>query len=132
MVDVRGKRGTRQFDGDLLLRMREAQGSGNTVSEKEVRDILKKTVSEYKDEFRYTRSKRGLEGMATAIANTLEDAVNFGWVKGAGAKAAINAFLGGDLGDHGSLDHTKHFINDMVNDYKENNPARSTSRYSGS
>ena len=128
-MDVRGKRGARAYDGDLLLRLRDARGTGNTVSAKEVKEILTETRNDMKDAFYCERSTRGLTKMGEAVTNTLQDAIKDGWIRGAGAKAEVEAFLKGAGDDHGSLDHTVHFIKDTVSEYRRNNPVRSRRSY---
>jgi len=120
-MNIQGKRGQRTFDADLLVRLRTELGGGS-ITKAEAQKVIADTVKEMKSEFRYERSTRGLSRMEDAVRNTLEDAVSWGWVKTAGAKSEIEKFLTGGADQHGSLEHTTHFIKDMVAHYRETNP----------
>lgn len=121
---VVGKSPAQRFDADLLVRLKEMRNnsSAKTVTKTEVKSAIAQSVREMKNEFDCSRSTRGLTAMLQAVTNTLNEAVADGWIKSKTAKAEVEAFLTGDLGDHGSLEHVEHFIRDTVAHYKENNP----------
>lgn len=85
----------REIDADLLARLAVDRASGKTVSKAEVQKAISSAVADLKDHFEGETSVRGLTKMTRAVQNTLELAVQSGWVKGGTARAAIESFLDG-------------------------------------
>ncbi len=100
-MNIIGK-GKSVIDQDLLGKLALASQSGGTVSKAEVNKIIKSTVQDLKDDFQYSSSTRGLTRSADAIRNTLELAVNKGFIRGNSAQDIVEAFLTGT--DKGTLD----------------------------
>jgi hypothetical protein len=113
-MNIVGK-GNKVIDADLLARLAVNQQSGATVSKAEVTSAIQSATSDLKDEFAWSDSSRGLTKASRAIANTLELAIDSGWVRGGSAKDLINAFLDGD-GEGSMTDVT----NDIKNEVRKN------------
>jgi hypothetical protein len=76
-----------------LAKLAVSRQSGNAVSKPEVQSAIKTAVSDLKDAFETRSSSRGLTNAQTAIANTLQLAIDSGWVKSGTAKDLITTFL---------------------------------------
>ena len=105
----KGKRGV--MDVDLLGKLAQAANSksGTTISKKEAGEIIKKTVDEFKSSWDGAESTRGLTRQGDAIRNTLNFALQKGFVRGGAAQDIIEAFIEGDK--DGSL-------NDVMDDIR--------------
>lgn len=109
-MNIKG-RGNKALDLDLLGQLALRQQSGNTISKKEVQDVISDLKSELQDEFSY--SSRGLARAERAIGNTFKLALESGWVRGESASRLIEEFVGaGD--ESGSLD-------DLVSEIRADN-----------
>lgn len=91
-MNIKG-RGTQALDLDLLGQLALKQQSGNTISKTEAQSILSSIQTELKDEF--SHSTRGLANASRAIENTLQLALDSGWVKTEAASTLIESFLDG-------------------------------------
>ncbi len=76
-----------------MAKLAVSRQSGNAVSKPEVQSAIKTAVSDLKDAFETRSSSRGLTNAQTAIANTLQLAIDSGWVKSGTAKDLITTFL---------------------------------------
>ncbi|TNE45777.1 MAG: hypothetical protein EP343_25545 [Deltaproteobacteria bacterium] len=117
-MNIKG-RGNKALDLDLLGQLALKQQSGNTISKKEVQDVIADLKSDLQDEFSY--SSRGLANAERAIGNTFKLALESGWVRGDSAARLIEEFVGTD-DKAGSLD-------DLVTEIRADN-RRSPSRTS--
>lgn len=116
-MNIKG-RGNKAIDTDLLGQLAMKQQSGNTISQKEVKQVLSKVKSELKDEF--THSTRGLTRAGRAIENTFKLALESGWIKGEKAAQMIEDFVQTD-NDTG-LDT----LMDDIRKNKQRRPTRTT------
>jgi len=118
-MNIVGK-GKKVLDANLLARLAVNQQSGATVSKAEVKSAINSAVQDLKDDFSWRDSSSGLKRSADAVANTLELAVNSGWVRGGSAKELIAAFVDGsgegDLAD---------VMSDIRAETRENNSVNS-------
>lgn len=76
-----------------MAKLAVSRQSGNAVSKPGVQSAIKTAVSDFKDAFETRSSSRGLTNAQTAIANTLQLAIDSGWVKSGTAEDLITTFL---------------------------------------
>jgi hypothetical protein len=113
-MNIVGK-GKKVIDADLLAKLAVDRQSAKTVSQAEVKKAIAGAVSDLKDDFSWRDSSRGLTRAARAITNTLQLAIDSGWVRGNTAKDLIKAFVEGEGGK--SLDSV---LDDIKADIKDN------------
>lgn len=121
--------GTKVLDADLLGKLAVSQQSGNTVSKPEVAAAIKSAVADLKDKFESRTSSAGLTQGQTAIANTLQLAVDSGWVKAGTSKDLIAGFLTGTKA--GSLSATVEDLKTEIKSNRGTGGGGTTVRYSG-
>ncbi len=119
--------GAKVLDSDLLGKLAISQQSGKTISKAEVQSAIKSAVADLKDAFDTRSSTAGLTKAQTAIANTLQLAVDSGWVKAGTAKDLISAFVN-DAGK-GSLSATVDDLKAQIKDNRGTSSGRTS--YSG-
>jgi len=87
-------RGANALDTDLIGELAYRQQSGNTISKNEVKTILDDVKTELRDEFSHSAS--GLANAGRGITNSLQMALESGWVRGESAAQMIEEFIGGE------------------------------------
>lgn len=102
--------GSKVIDADLLARLATDRSSGGSVSTAELQKTLKSVRTELKDQF--DTSTRGLDRAALAVSNTLELAIDSGWIKAGSTQKAVEAFLEGPA--KGSMKETLAAIREDV------------------
>lgn len=121
--------GSKVLDADLLGKLAVSQASGKTVSKAEVQSAIKQAKTDLKDAFESRSSSAGLTKAQTAIANTLQLAVDSGWVKAGTSKDLIAEFIGGDKA--GSLADDVEHLKLEIKSNRGSSGGRTSGGYSG-